>query len=179
MNMRNQVKVLMSILIAITSSWSIAQTTRSTIDSAETSFKYIATSLQVFRTTGRLVNNPGIDGADLEAYIELLDTYYEEFSSGFGSDSSMCKFYLDPDNGRMTIEDKAELSFSFLRSLEDRIALYIEIDAEFQDTVVQEFGSFVMRNINEAKVTTLSNQRLPSTDFDEAAVISFIDTMCI
>ena len=81
--------------------------------------------------------------------------------------------------GRMTIEEKAELSFSFLRSLEDRIARYIKIDAEFQDMVVQEFGSFVMRNIDEAKVTAVSNQRLPSTDFDEAAVISFIDTMCI
>ena len=173
------VKILVPLLIATQSSWGFGQSSIGTIESAENSFKYIANSLQIFHTTGRLVNNPGIDGADLEAYIELLETYYEEFSRGFGSDSTLCQFYLDPENGRMTIEEKAELSFSFLRSLEQRIERYIAIDAEFQDMVIEEFGSFLLRNINEAKVTAVSNQRLPSTEFDEAAVISFIDTMCI
>ncbi len=166
----------MSLLIAIHSSWAIGQTR---IESAETSFKFIANTLQIFRTTGRLVNNPGIDGADLEAYIELLDRFYEEFTQGFNGNSAMCRFYLDPENLRMTIEEKAELSFSFLRSLENRIARYITIDREFQDMVEREFGSFLLRNINDAKATAASYQRLPSTDFDEAAVISFIDTMCV
>lgn len=176
MKLRNLAKFLVSLLIAIHSSWAIGQ---SNLESAETSFKYIANTLQTFRTTGRLVNNPGIDGADLEAYIALLDTFYEEFSRGFTGNSAMCQFYFDPENGIMTIEEKAELSFSFLRSLEDRIKRYIAIDHEFQAMVEQEFGSYLMRNINDAKVTAVSNQRLPSTEFDEAAVISFIDTMCI
>ncbi len=176
MKLCNLVKLLVSSLIAMHGNWAIGQ---SSLESAESSFRYIANTLQTFRTTGRLVNNPGIDGADLEAYIELLDTFYEEFSRGFTGNSAMCQFYFDPENGRMTIEEKAELSFSFLRSLEDRIALYISIDHEFQDMVEQEFGSFLLRNINDAKATAVSNQRLPSTEFDEADVISFIDTMCI
>ena len=50
-----------------------ASSAQSTIAGAEASFSYIASTLQSFRHTGRLVNNPGIDGAELEAFIDLLD----------------------------------------------------------------------------------------------------------
>ena len=148
------------------------------LKSAGASFRYINSTLQTFSTTGRLVKNPGIDGADLEAYLEYLQFFYDEFSSGFNRNSAMCRFYMDPENGRMTLEEKAELSFSFLRSLEDRVARYLAIDREFQTTIEDQFGSILLRNINEAKVGAVSNQRLPSTNFDEAAVISFIDSVC-
>ena len=146
--------------------------------SAEASFRYINSTLQTFNTTGRLVKNPGVDGADLEAYLEYLQFFYSEFSDGFNRNSAMCQFYMDPENGRMTLEEKAELSFSFLRSLEDRVARYLAIDREFQTTIEDQFGSILLRNINEAKGDALSNQRLPSTSFDEAAVINFIDSVC-
>lgn len=155
---------------------SIAQ---SAIASAEASFSYIASTLQTFRNTGRLVNNPGIDGADLEAFIDLLEFYYDEFSRGFNRDSAMCQFYLDPENGRMTIEDKAALSFSFLRDLDDRVELYMSVDEEFQNQVVDEFGSFLLDKINADKLESSNSQRLPASEFDEAAIISFIDSMCI
>ncbi|MDA1371334.1 MAG: hypothetical protein O2971_11320 [Proteobacteria bacterium] len=149
------------------------------LESAEASFRYITSTLQTFRTTGRLVNNPGIDGADLEAFIEVLETYYGEFSRGFNSDSAMCRFYRDPENGRMTIEEKAELSFSFLAGLEYRRDRYIAVDAEFQQTIVTEFGSILLSNINERKVASTSNQQLPAAEFDEAATINFIDSVCM
>jgi hypothetical protein len=148
------------------------------LTSAEASFRYINSTLQTFSTTGRLVKNPGVDGADLEAYLEYLQFFYDEFSGGFNRNSAMCRFYMDPENSRMTLEEKAELSFSFLRSLEDRVARYIAIDREFQITIEDQFGSILLRNINEAKGDALSNQRLPSTSFDEAAVINFIDSVC-
>lgn len=174
--MRSLWSVILCASLAISSSSVIAQ---SGIESAEASFKYIASTLQTFRTTGRLVNNPGIDGADLEAYIELLDFYYEQFSSGFNRDSAMCRFYQDPENARMTIEERAELSFSFLRDLDDRVSLYISVDEEFQEMLEREFGSMLLRNVGERMLTAVSSQRLPSSNFDEAAVISFIDSMCV
>ncbi|MBS24961.1 MAG: hypothetical protein CMQ28_04900 [Gammaproteobacteria bacterium] len=136
-------------------------------------------TLRTFRETGRLVNNPGVDGSDLEAFIELLDFYYDQFSSGFNSDSAMCRFYRDPDNGRMTIEERAEISFSLLRELPDRIERYITVDEDFQNELADEFGTFLLDNINQIKIASLSNQQLPSSEFDEAAVISFIDSACI
>ena len=148
------------------------------LKSADASFRYINSTLQTFSATGRLVNNPGIDGADLEAYLEYLQFFYDEFGSGFNRNSAMCRFYMDPENSRMTLEEKAELSFSFLRSLEDRVARYIVTDREFQITIEDQFGSILLRNINEAKIEAVSNQRLPSTSFDEAAVINFIDSVC-
>ena len=156
-----------------------ASSAQSTIAGAEASFSYIASTLQSFRNTGRLVNNPGIDGADLEAFIDLLDYYYDQFSSGFKRYCPMCQFYMDPENGRMTIEDRAGLSFSFLRDLDDRVELYLSVDEEFQNQVVDEFGSFLLNNINEDKLLSSNSQRLPSSDFDEAAIISFIDSVCI
>jgi len=159
--------------------WVSNSSAQSTIASAEASFSYVASTLQSFRNTGRLANNPGIDGADLEAFIDLLEFYYDQFSSGFSRNSPMCQFYMDPENSRMTIEDKAALSFSFLRDLEDRVELYLSVDEEFQNQVVDEFGSFLLDNINEDKLQSSNSQRLPSSEFDEAAVISFIDSMCI
>ncbi len=152
---------------------------QSSIESAEQSFRYINNTLQTFRNTGRLTNNPGVDGSDLEAFMGLLEFYYEEFSSEFNSNSSMCQFYRDPENGRMTIEERAEISFGLLRDLDERIQRYIATDEEFQNEVADEFGTFLLDNINEIKTESVSNQQLPSSQFDEAAVISFIDSVCV
>ena len=57
---------------------------------AGASFNYIASTLQTFRGSGRLVNNPGIDGADLEYFIALLEEAYQGFSRDFNSESAMC-----------------------------------------------------------------------------------------
>ena len=36
------------------------------ITDAEQTYSYISSTLNTFRTTGRLVSNPGVDGSDLE-----------------------------------------------------------------------------------------------------------------
>ncbi|NKB34056.1 MAG: hypothetical protein GKR91_13255 [Pseudomonadales bacterium] len=178
--MINRIKITKAIIAgALFSVFIGISAAQSTIESSEASFRYIASTLQTFRNTGRLVNNPGVDGADLEAYIEVLDYHYAQFSSGFNPESAMCQFYRDPENGRMTIEERAEISFSLLRDLEDRIARYLAIDEEFQNEIADEFGTFLLDNINELKMESVANQRLPSSQFDEAAVISFIDSVCI
>jgi len=148
------------------------------IADAEASFNYITSTLQTFRSSGRLVNNPGIDGSDLEHFIALLDEAQMRFSNQFNNESAMCSFYRDPENGRMTIEERAELSISFLRDLSERIALYISVNAEFKDAVNDQFGRIVLDNINGVKSESVSNQRLPSSAFDEAATINFLDAMC-
>ncbi len=166
----------LTLLLAVQPVYAVEST--ALIESAETSFKYIANTLYTFRSTGRLVNNPGIDGSDLEHFILLLEDFYRQFSSGFDRDSAMCQFYMDPENGRMTIEDKAEISFGFLRDLDDRLDRYISVDGEFKDSVEEQFGSILLTNIMQAKQGAISNQRLPSSDFDEAARINFADTSC-
>ena len=78
----------------------------------------------------------------------------------------------------MTIEDRAELGFSFLLELDDRLARYLQVERDFQEAVEREFGSILLSNINNAKGDTASNQRLPTSEFDEAARINFADTAC-
>lgn len=151
----------------------------SNISSAEQSFLYVASTLQKFNNTGRLVNNPGIDGSDLEHFIQLLEDHYQIFSSDFNSNSAMCSFYRDPENSRMTIEDRAEISFSLLSALDDRIGRYIEINEDFENEMEKEFGSIVLEAVNEVKTSAEFNHRLPSSNFDEAAVINFLDAACI
>ena len=91
----------------------------------------------------------------------------------------MCQFYMDPENGRIEIEEKARLSFSFLPELEDRVNYYLVVDREFQENLETEFGSLLQANVNQQKLSSRSNQRLPSSEFDEAAVINFLDSACI
>jgi len=146
--------------------------------SAEASFIYIASTLQTFHRTGRLAENPGIDGADLEHFIELLETFHAEFRRDFGRDSAVCTFYMDPNNSRMTIEDRAELSFSMLRNLSDRNARYVAVDAEFQAEVEDHFGGRLLAAINDTKETAVSSQRLPSAAFEQSRIINFLDTAC-
>lgn len=148
------------------------------MSSAEASFAWIASTLQTFHRTGRLANNPGIDGADMEQFLELLETYYAEFRRDFGPDSSVCSFYLDPQNGRMTIEDRAELSFSMLPNLEMRNTRYLAVDAAFQEAVETHFGSRLLASINAAKSSARSNQRLPTANFEQSVIINFLDTNC-
>lgn len=152
---------------------------QSELASAEASFQYIANTLQTFRRTGRLANNPGVDGSDMEHYLELLQIWYEEFRRDFGPDSAMCTFYLSPENGRMTIEERAELSFGMLRNLTERNARYIAVDIEFQSEVEEHFGSRLLEAINVAKVSITSNRRLPSANFEQSVIINFLDTSCV
>ena len=149
------------------------------ITDAEQTYSYISSTLNTFRTTGRLVNNPGIDGSDLEAFLDLLDNYFGQFSSEFNSESNVCEFYRDPENNKMAIEERAAISFSFLRDLEERVDHYITVNEDFLEQLAEEFGTFVLDNINELKENSSSYQRLPSSLFDEAAVISFLDSNCI
>ena len=148
------------------------------IESAEGSFRYIASTLETFRETGRLVNNPGIDGSDFEAFIDLLNFYYDRFSNEFNPASAMCEFYRDPENSRMTVKERAGLSFSFLRGLENRIELYTAVDEEFQMEIADEFGTFLLDNINALKAESLSDLQLPLSQFDEKASIAFVDSVC-
>ncbi len=145
---------------------------------AERSFNYISSTLQTFRGSGRLVDNPGIDGSDLEHFIALLEDAYQRFSKDFNSESAMCRFYRDPENGRMTIEERAELSALYLRSIDARIELFDAANREFREEVLDQFGRIVLDNIDALKVNSVSNQQLPSSTFDEAALISFLDAMC-
>lgn len=158
--------------------WPFLAMAQTPLASAEATFRYLASTLQTFRRTGRLADNPGIDGADIEHFMALLENYYNEFRRDFGPDSAVCNFYMSPANGRMTIEDRAEVSFSLLRSLADRNARYIAIDREFQAEVEAHFGSRLLDAITTGKSAATSNQRLPTADFEQSRIINFLDTAC-
>ena len=171
-----QFKLLASILLVVAPWSGLAQ---EATNSAESTFKYLANTLQVYRTTGRIAVNLGLDGADYEHFLEIIETAYQTFSKDFSSESAMCKFYLDPENFRMTIEERAELSFSFLGDLELKAEQYAQIDEDFLNLIEREFGTILQEDLIAAKQQAVSNQRLPSSGFDEAAVINFADTACI
>lgn len=167
-----------TLLLLLLSSSANSQSVPAAIESAQRSFNYIISTLNTFHSTGRLVNNPGIDGADLEAFIDVLDAYREEFSVGFNLDGAMCQFYLNPENGRMTLEKKAEIAFSFLANLKNRLDRYVGVDRDFQQTLKNEFGGLILDQIQRQRIKAISNQQLPTSSFGEAAVIGFIDSAC-
>ena len=69
---------------------------------------------------------------------------------------------------------------SKLRSEIDEIRLMFDkVNKDFKEELADEFGTFLLYNINQVKKQSVSHQRLPSSLFDEAAVISFLDSMCI
>lgn len=148
------------------------------IGDADQTFAYIKSTLDTFNGSGRLVNNPGIDGADLEAFIEVLTEFDLAFRQEFSSKSAMCTFYLDPNNARLTIEERAEIAFSTLSGLSERVERYKEIAQEFAARIEVEFGSMVLGNIKDLETVAVSYLHLPASDFDEAAQISFIDAAC-
>ncbi len=151
---------------------------QSAVNDAEQSFNYISSTLNAFQASGRLVNNPGIDGSDLEAYLDLLRYYYDEFSRDFNRDSPMCDFYRDPDNSRMTIEKKAEISFNILSDLDKRVDHYIVTNDSFQNQLADEFGTFLLDNVVELKAQSTTSHGLPASVVDEAGMISFVDSAC-
>lgn len=157
----------------------LGQSDAPTIDSVEQTYLYIKSTLDTFHGTGRLVNNPGIDGADLEVFVALLAEFEIAFSKEFLPDSAMCTFYMDAQNSRMTIEERAEIAFTFLSQLENRKARYAEAAEDFDETIEYEFGRLVLEQIDALKPLASSHQRLPSSQFDEAAIISFLDSACI
>ncbi len=149
-----------------------------TIGSADNSFAYIKSTLDTFNGTGRLVKNPGIDGADLEAFIAVLNEFDGAFREEFSQTSAMCRFYLDPNNARLTIQERAEIAFSTLSDVERRGAMFKRLAQEFAAKIQEEFGRLVLENIQEFEKTAVSYLQLPSSDFDEAAQIAFIDGAC-
>ncbi|MFT4861190.1 MAG: hypothetical protein ACI95C_000391 [Pseudohongiellaceae bacterium] len=155
-------------------SLSVAQS----IDSADESFAYIKSTLDTFNGTGRLVKNPGIDGADLEAFIAVLNEFDAAFREEFSQTSAMCRFYLDPNNARLTIQERAEIAFSTLSDLDRRVTKFKTVSQEFASAIQDEFGRIVLENIQEFEKTAVSYLHLPSSNFDEAAQISFIDGAC-
>ena len=174
----NKKSTFITLLVLLVGSISISNAQTEIID-AEQTYLYISSTLYTFKTTGRLVNNPGVDGSDLESFLELLEFYSDEFSDEFNSDSSMCEFYLNPENSRMTIEERAQVSFSFLRSLDERVEHYLFVNGNFQEELAEKFGTFLLDNINQAKKQSASHLRLPSASFDEAAVVNFLDSTCL
>lgn len=156
-----------------------AQPTSQKLESAQQSYRYLSNVLSTFKATGRLLNNPGIDGADLEAFVSLLNFSYQDFSKNFSPNSAMCQFYLNPENGRMTLEEKAEIAFSFLPDLEGRVRRYQRVDTEFKQELEREFGRLVLDKIENQKKSAVSNQQLPTAVNGEAAVIAFIDSACV
>lgn len=156
-----------------------AQPINNAAKTVDQTFLYIKSTLDTFRGTGRLINNPGIDGADLEAFIDFLAEFEATFSAEFSPASAMCNYYLDPENSRMTIEERAEIAFSFLSDLDKRISRYSKTAAEFDEMIKVEFGQMVLDQIKELKLHASSHQQLPSSQFDEEAVISFLDSACI
>ena len=175
MSMKNKLKFATLTLVLFYFKSGLAQTE---IFDAEQTFVYISSTLNTFKTTGRLVNNPGIDGSDLESFIELLEYYSEEFSKEFNAGSVMCGYYFNQEKSRMTIEEKAQISFSLLSSLETRIEHYLAVNEDFQEELAEEFGTFLLDNINELKLQSVSHLWLPSSALDEATVISFLDSTC-
>jgi len=167
---------LLRILLPLSQSLSAAEPAQEIAD-AEASFHFIVTTLQT-RSEDSLPSGLGIDATDHARFVALLEVTYQGFSRDFNSESAMCRFYRDPENARMTIEERADLSRLYLRDLDARLERIVAANAAFKNALVEQFGSELLADINVAKQSAVSNQRLPTSRFDEAALISFLDAMC-
>ena len=111
-------------------------------------------------------------------FIELLEDIQVRFPRSIGPDSPMCNFYRNPENARMTIEERAGIAYGFLPSLENRLRRYVEIDAAFRNALVDNFGSRALERINRIRSEYVSSAMLPIRKYDEAVRIAF-DSMCM
>lgn len=173
---RRAASYLLFLLLPLSHSLSAAESAQELAD-AESSFHFIVTALQV-RDEDSLPSGLDIDAADRARFVALLEAAYQDFSRDFNSESAMCRFYRDPENARMTIEERADLSRLYLRELDARLERIVAANVAFREALMQQFGGDVLVNIDAAKQGAVSNQRLPTSRFDEAALISFLDAMC-
>ena len=146
--------------------------------SADATFKFIASQLQSFERTGQIDASLGLDGSEYEDWLELLRTTYAQFKRGFTADSALCRTYLDPENGRMEIEERAQLAISLLPTLEQRLRYYQDQDALFQEAVQTSFGGGLLSRIDAQKGAASNYEYLPSWNLNVEEAIHFADTAC-
>ncbi|MEX2130802.1 MAG: hypothetical protein WD772_04900 [Pseudohongiellaceae bacterium] len=121
---------------------------------------------------------PGLDGSGHEDFLDLLRSVYVSFTQGIGTDSAMCRIYLDPENGRMELEERAVLAVSFLPPLVYRLQRFREIDLQFQQTVTDSYGGALLATIETQKFQVGSYEYLPTWEFNAAEAVHFADTAC-
>lgn len=172
------VRCLQTLLLMLVVQSGQAATEEEAIASAEASFKFIASSLQHFQRSGQIDSVLGLDGSEYEDFLALMRSSYGEFKQGFERGSALCRFYLDPENGRIEIEERANMGMQYLPALSARLQRYREVDARFQEMLVNSFGGGLLNRIQNLKYQATSYEYLPSWDLNAAEAIQFADTAC-
>ncbi len=151
---------------------------RSESQSAEASYAYLQQTLQSYRQTGRLANNPGIDGAELEVFIDLLDQHHRRFAKDFHVDSAMCTSYRNSEDGEQSDVERARASLALLPTPGELVTHFLASDRDFQNELEYEFGRIVLENINRAKYALSNELALPIEAMDDASLAAFVAVAC-
>jgi hypothetical protein len=170
-------KLVLFLAMIVGQTQSIAQSEPEIAD-VESTFKFVANVLGTFQRTGRLLDAIGIDGAEYQHFIQLLERSYGEFTRDFSTESRFCQFYLDPENGIMEIEERAVLGYQYLPDLSVRLEYFQQLHSRFEQDVQESYGGQVLDRIRVIKSDITSFEYLPTQELEGAQAINFADTAC-
>lgn len=147
-------------------------------DGIEASYKFIAGSLQQYRRDGRLPVDFGLSQEQQVRLVSLMQVAYAGFRRGLEVDGRFCRFYLDPQNGRIELEERALLAMNYLPSVTARMEHYRATELGFQQQVREIFGAGLLEVIESRKHEVGSYEYLPVLELDGAESVHLADTFC-
>ncbi|MCB1670535.1 MAG: hypothetical protein R3F41_04445 [Gammaproteobacteria bacterium] len=145
---------------------------------AQQTFKFIARTLRDYDRNGEIDQSLDIEPGARDTFIELLRHYYADFTEAFSPDSNFCRFYQNPRNAIMEIEERAALAFQYLRQPADRVQRYADLASQFGEQVRAELGDTVAAAIERLKTDASSFEYLPGFEMYSAERVNFADTAC-
>ncbi|MFM1895449.1 MAG: hypothetical protein RLZZ385_523 [Pseudomonadota bacterium] len=144
----------------------------------DATFRFVAASLQAVRREGQFPAALQLMDGQAVLLLDLLDQSYHRYKQGVEPDSPFCRFYMDPENGRMEIEERAAKAFLYLPPLASRLERYHQATLEFEDKVRRGLGDSVWTHIAAARLQAASFEYLPSWELAAEEKIHFADTVC-
>ena len=151
------------------------------LHSAQLSFAYIHKTLHIYNTTGRIAIELGLDGADYAAFLSVLQRFHQQFAEDFNSGSHFCRFFLSTENADLSavqLQNNLKDYGPLLPALAIRNARYHAIDMDFQNTIADEFGSFLLDDLLAARESLEITPVLPISTTTLAEKLALANTLC-
>lgn len=149
------------------------------VPSYQWTYNYIATTLHLYRTTGRIATNLGLDGADYAEFLQILERFNSEFAAVLMTETLSCEGVHSEGDGQRTV---AEESLQGIRSVladRDLKTEYERLAAQFMHSIADLFGSFIEESLVGQAQVMPHNYVLPTRSSDQAEISEFVLRHCV
>lgn len=145
---------------------------------AETTFKWVAATLRSLDREGALPATLALPDGRQDVFIALLREAYAGYTRGIAPNDPFCRYFLDPENGRVELEDRATRGFGLLPPLADRLRHFAEVTEALRTGVIAQVGGETWTAIEAQRRSAVSFEYLPVWALDAAERVHFADTAC-